>query len=81
METSDGPETPTEWKSVSRTNQVTGVGARDAYASKNCLLYTGRVTEDKYLWIVDGCKELIAATLTLKKVFFIALQVTVLHSS
>ena len=35
----EGPETPTEWKSESVTNlwtdQLTGLGARDAYASKN----------------------------------------------
>ena len=35
----EGPETPTEWKSESVlnlwTDQLTGVGARDAYASKN----------------------------------------------
>ena len=31
----DSPDTPTEWKSESVTYQLTGVDARDAYASKN----------------------------------------------
>ena len=37
----NGPETPTQWKSESvpnlLTNQITGVGARDARASRNTL--------------------------------------------
>ena len=51
----DGPETPTQWKSVSVTDLTTNlliltrVGARDAYASTNVYLLSDSEKHDENL--------------------------------